>query len=165
MKTRHRIILAPALAGLALTAGLAGCATEAAEAEPVESGSVVDTQTSDTQASESDSSASEQESDTGSSSYADGEYTASGSYTTPGGQESVTVTLSLESGVVADLSVEGSAQGGDSARYQSEFIDNISSQVVGVAIDELEVSKVAGSSLTSGGFNAAIDQILSEAAA
>ena len=36
---------------------------------------------------------------------------------------------------------------------------------VGVAIDDLNVSKVAGSSLTSGGFNDAVEQIKAEARA
>lgn len=67
--------------------------------------------------------------------------------------------------VVTAVSVDGSAKQGDSLRYQSEFIENIASQVVGVAIDDLDVSKVAGSSLTSSGFNDAISQIAAEAQA
>ena len=97
--------------------------------------------------------------------YTDGEYRATGSYSTPGGQESVAVSLTLANDVVTAVSVEGSAQGGSSQRYQSEFIANIASQVVGVAVDELNVSKVAGSSLTSAGFNAALSQILATAQA
>ena len=44
-------------------------------------------------------------------------------------------------------------------------IDGISEEVVGKALDDLNVSRVAGSSLTSGGFNAAVDDIKEQAAA
>mgnify|MGYP000081165994 FL=1 len=77
----------------------------------------------------------------------------------------MTVTLTLGNDVVTAVNVDGSAKQGDSLRYQSEFIENIASQVVGVAIDDLDVSKVAGSSLTSSGFNDAISQIAAEAQA
>ena len=40
----------------------------------------------------------------------------------------------------------------------------IADEVVGVAIDELNVTRVAGSSLTSGGFNAALEDIKDQAA-
>jgi hypothetical protein len=45
------------------------------------------------------------------------------------------------------------------------FIGGIADEVVGKDIDEISVSRVAGSSLTSGGFNDAIEQIKAEAAA
>ena len=53
----------------------------------------------------------------------------------------------------------------DIERYQGEFVDGIADVVIGVPIDDLKVSKVAGSSLTSGGFNDAVQQIKDEARA
>ena len=41
----------------------------------------------------------------------------------------------------------------------------IADEVVGVALDDLNVSRVAGSSLTSGGFNQAVESIKEQAAA
>lgn len=95
--------------------------------------------------------------------YQDGTYTATGSYTTPGGTESVTVTATLASGKVTSVNTTGSATGGNSAQYQSEFLANYESQVVSKSIDEISLSRVAGSSLTSSGFNAALAEIKRDA--
>ena len=98
--------------------------------------------------------------------YADGQYSGSGSYIPPSGKaEQVDVDVTLADGVVTALTVETSGISPQSARYQQEFKDNIQDQVVGRNIDELDVRKVAGSSLTSQGFNQALDRIRSEAAA
>lgn len=95
--------------------------------------------------------------------YADGSYTATGSYTTPGGTESITITVTLSGNSVSDVSATGSASRGDSGEYQSRFLSGYKSQVVGKSIDSISLSRVAGSSLTSNGFNAALTKIRSEA--
>ena len=59
----------------------------------------------------------------------------------------------------------GNPDNPDSTRYQESFQSGIADVVVGKNIDEIQVDKVAGSSLTSGGFNAAIEQIKAEALA
>ncbi len=152
MRARTRRNTGAALAGIAVIGGLAACSTDASgSAEDADAGSGATTEESGA-------------SNGSGSSYADGEYTAEGDYTTPGGQESVTVTVTLESGVVTALEVEGSGGSPNTQRYQGEFIENIDAEVVGESIDDLAVSKVAGSSLTSGGFNSAIETIKSDAA-
>lgn len=103
--------------------------------------------------------------DSGSGSYADGTYTADGSYNTPESVETITVTVTLESDVVTAVEVTGDPQKSESEQYQGQFIGGISDVVVGQDIDEISVSRVAGSSLTSGGFNQAIEAIKAEAAA
>lgn len=103
--------------------------------------------------------------DSGSGSYADGTYTADGSYNTPESVETITVTVTLESDVVTAVEVAGDPQKSESEQYQGQFIGGISDVVVGQDIDEISVSRVAGSSLTSGGFNQAIEAIKAEAAA
>lgn len=97
--------------------------------------------------------------------YADGTYTAEGSYQTPETVEQVSVTLTLADGVVTDVEVTGEPSNPESEQYQSQFIAGISDEVEGVAIDDLNVTRVAGSSLTSGGFNIAVDAIKEQAAA
>ncbi len=97
--------------------------------------------------------------------YTDGTYTASGSYQTPESVESIDVTVTLEDGVITTVDVTGDPQRSESARYQSEFIEGIDAEVVGKNIDDISVSRVAGSSLTSGGFNEAIEEIKTEATA
>lgn len=96
--------------------------------------------------------------------YADGTYTADGAYQTPETVEQISVTLTLADGVVTDVEVTGDPQAPETERYQGEFIDGIADEVVGKPIDELNVSRVAGSSLTSGGFNDAVDAIKEQAA-
>ncbi len=96
--------------------------------------------------------------------YADGIYTATGTYQTPESLEQVSVTLTLEGGVVTAVEVVGNPQTGDSVRFQGMFIGGIADAVVGKPIDEIAVRRVAGSSLTSGGFNQALAAIKAEAA-
>ena len=75
------------------------------------------------------------------------------------------VTLTLESNVVTDVEVVGHGDNPNTKQFQGEFIGGIASEVVGKNIDELSVDKVAGSSLTSGGFNKAVDAIKADALA
>lgn len=97
--------------------------------------------------------------------YADGTYTAEGAYQTPESVESVSVTLTLADGVVTDVTVTGDPQARESEQYQAQFIAGIADEVVGVSIDDLDVDRVAGSSLTSGGFNEAVEAIKEQASA
>lgn len=97
--------------------------------------------------------------------YDDGTYTANGSYQTPEGVESVSVTLTLTDGVVTDVEVQGNPAARESRQYQGQFISGIADVVDGVPLDDLNVTRVAGSSLTSGGFNQAVASIKEQAAA
>lgn len=98
--------------------------------------------------------------------YTAGDYTAEGSYQTPGGQQSVEVEVTLEEdGTITAVTVTPQADGGNSEQFQTKFAGGIADEIVGTKIDDLNVSKVSGSSLTSGGFNAAIDEIKDDAAA
>lgn len=97
--------------------------------------------------------------------YADGTYTAKGSYSTPETVEEIEVTLTLSDDVVTDVQVVGDPMAPESKNYQGQFIAGISDVVVGKKLDELQVDRVAGSSLTSGGFDQAVVKIKDEAAA
>ncbi|WCM55090.1 FMN-binding protein [Microbacterium sp. EF45047] len=131
-----------ALAGLAGALLLAGCSGAADAEAPADSGA-------DT---------------AGSAGYADGTYTAEGSYQTPETVETVTVTLTLKDGVVTDVEMTGDPQAPETERFQGQFIDGITAEVEGRPVDELQVDRVAGSSLTSGGFNQAVEKIKEQAA-
>jgi len=148
---------AAALAGVAGMLALAGCATDATVAE--------NTATPSGASTSSAPSAAATESPATGSAYTDGTYTAEGSYQTPESVEKVSVTLTLEGDVVTDVEVTGDPQARESQQYQSQFIGGIADEVVGKSIDDISVSRVAGSSLTSGGFNKAVEEIKSEAAA
>jgi uncharacterized protein with FMN-binding domain len=95
--------------------------------------------------------------------YADGDYEAEGSYTNPGGESTVKVELTISDGTISDLTVTPEATNGTSKQYQAKFAGGIAAEVVGKSLDDLDVQKVAGSSLTSQGFNDAIESIKGEA--
>ncbi|MEV7604735.1 hypothetical protein AB0N65_04775 [Paenarthrobacter sp. NPDC089322] len=99
----------------------------------------------------------------GTSTYKDGTYSADGTYTSPNGQETVGVELTLAGGTVSAVNITVHPSNPNTKKFQGEFAGGISAQIVGKNIDELNVSKVAGSSLTSGGFNDAVQQIKSQA--
>jgi uncharacterized protein with FMN-binding domain len=144
---RH-VRVGAALVGVAGMMTLAGCAGTSADADQNAGGS--------TGSSDSGSSA---------AAYTDGTYTADGSYKTPETTESVTVTVTLADDKITDVEVTGEPKAPQTEQYQGRFIGGISSEVVGKDIDEVKVSRVAGSSLTSGGFNEAIEKIKAEAKA
>lgn len=162
LAARRAVTVAASLAAVgALAACGTGDAVDAVETGST-SGSATETPSSSDTASESASASADGA--TGGT-YADGTYTATGSYVSPGGQESIEVTLTLTSDVVSAVEVVSNADNPNSVRYQGEFISGIEDVVVGVPLDELEVDKVAGSSLTSGGFNQAVETIKGEAGA
>ena len=141
-----------ALVGVAGLLVLAGCSgTADAEDQSTDSGTDTSTESTDSGASTGD--------------YSDGTYTADGSYQTPETVESISVTLTIADGVVTEVEVTGDPKARETEQYQGQFIDGISDEVVGKSLDELNVSRVAGSSLTSGGFNEAVDSIKEQAAA
>lgn len=119
------------------------------------------------------SSATSQEPSTGSpapttstgATYKDGTYSATGTYATPESKETVGVTATLANGAITDVSLSQNPTRGESREYQQKFISGYKSLVIGKKIDGLSLSRVAGSSLTSNGFNAALDEIRADAAA
>ncbi len=99
------------------------------------------------------------------SGYADGIYEADGNYVSPGGPRDIGIKITLEDGVVTAAEFEGRATDATSKRFQGEFRDNFKSQVVGKNIDDLDIKKVAGSSLSPIGFMDALEKIKVEAEA
>ncbi|MCU1472134.1 hypothetical protein [Amnibacterium sp.] len=94
----------------------------------------------------------------------DGTYRGAGDYETPGGPESVTVTLTVRSGIVRAVQVTGSGTTPNAQHYEAAFESGISGVVVGKKLAGLTVGAVSGSSLTGQGFDAALDAIRREAA-
>lgn len=143
------------VAGIATLAGCAGGTTDAAA--PAESAAAP--------AASSPASTGAAAGSSSSGTYKDGQYEATGQYATPESVETVDVTLTIAGDTVTAVEVTGDPQAAESRRYQSEFIGGIQDEVVGKKLDEISVSKVAGSSLTSGGFNKAVGAIKTEAKA
>lgn len=95
--------------------------------------------------------------------YADGVYTATGTYVSPGGPEEIEVTLTLENGIVIESNVVPQAELPISVKLQNDFAANYKEQVVGKSIDDIQLTKIATSSLTPIGFNDAVDKIKQQA--
>ena len=143
------------LTGLTLAGALAGCSTAAD-----------DTASTTTDSGEASSTTAPDSTDTTTTtgSYTDGDYTESAEYQSPNGTEEITVDVTLADGVITAVTVTGDGDNPNSKLYQSKFAGGIADVVVGKNIDDISVDKVAGSSLTSAGFNDAIEAIKADAA-
>ncbi|MEL6803659.1 MAG: hypothetical protein AAFO91_07755 [Bacteroidota bacterium] len=98
------------------------------------------------------------------SDYDNGTYTAEVEYRVPGNRtEGMSVTLTLNNDVVtaAEVSFEGDI--GTSRLYQGRFNAAYETEVIGVDLDTLSLSRVGGASLSSGGFNDAVAEIKNQA--
>jgi uncharacterized protein with FMN-binding domain len=142
MNTSFRKSVLVGIAGLSLAGSAAGCAPAAqSTAGP----------------------AAQETASAGAAAYKDGTYSADGTYVSPNGKETVGVELTLASGAVSDVKIIEHPSNPNTEKFQGEFAGGIRSQIVGKKLDEIQVSKVAGSSLTSGGFNQAVASIKSQA--
>jgi len=97
--------------------------------------------------------------------YSNGTYNAEGNYVSPGGPESIDVTITLTDGLITDATVVSNAQRPMSKQMQGQFISGFKEQVIGKNIDEVNLTKVSGSSLTPKGFNEALEEIKAQARA
>lgn len=94
--------------------------------------------------------------------YKDGMYTADGLY---GGLPSrLTVTLKISKDIIEGVSVQTHATDPTSLDLQRRFAEAVPSVVLGKPLREVRVGKLAGSSVTPDGFNAAVQRIRSQAA-
>lgn len=91
--------------------------------------------------------------------YKDGEYKQEGDYTSPGGPEQIDVDITLKAGVITQVNVTSKAENPKSKYMQGIFIANYKQLVIGKNLKDLNLSKVAGSSLTPKGFNDAVEKI------
>jgi hypothetical protein len=97
--------------------------------------------------------------------YKNGTYTATGNYTSPGGAQAITVTVTINNDIVTDTSADPQPSDHESAQYQDIFVENFKQYVVGRNAGNVFLTRVSGSSLTSRGFNGALDQIKQQAKA
>lgn len=146
LPTHKKFLSATAAASVLLLTAACGGSEEPADATPT---------TSETSSTDDNSSATVN----------DGDYEAEAEYSNPAGVSKVKVELTLADGKISDITVTPEATNGTSKGFQAKFAGGIADEVVGKSLDELDVSKVSGSSLTSQGFNQAIEQIKADATA
>lgn len=96
-------------------------------------------------------------------SFKDGTYTAQGDYMIHLGPKHISVTITLDGGIITDAKVVNQADDPTSKKYQDQFIAGFADQVMGKNISDVNVTKVSGSSLTPQGFNDALTKIEQEA--
>lgn len=96
-------------------------------------------------------------------SYRDGSYQANGTYQSPNGAENIIVVIELQNDIVTDVTIITNPNNPTTANYQSQFADGIAEIVIGEDIDSLNVTVVAGSSLTGNGFREALSAIKADA--
>lgn len=100
-----------------------------------------------------------------SSSYKNGTYEVVGNYASPGGAEHIDIKLTLENDIVTAAEVTPRATLPASKNFQGLFAANFKQYVVGKNIDEVQLDKVSGASLTPKGFNDALTKIKAQAKA
>jgi uncharacterized protein with FMN-binding domain len=99
------------------------------------------------------------------SGYKDGTYSVTIGYSVPHGQNSLSVKMTLSSGLITDVTATDSYSDYESERYTSGFDSSINSVAVGKSVSSLSVSRLSGASLTSSAFNAALSKIKASAKA
>lgn len=102
---------------------------------------------------------------TDTSNYKDGNYSATATYVTPGGIESIDLTVTLKAGVIVDSQIAGSGKSDHAQEHQAAFASGYKALIIGKNADSVTLSRVSGSSLTSNAFNDALAQIKKNAAA
>ncbi|GEM00019.1 FMN-binding protein [Cellulomonas terrae] len=147
MRTPRRTTIA-LVSGVSALAALAACSSGAASPDTAD------------EAAEQPSEAATEE-----PGFADGTYTASGSYESPAGPETVGVSITLADGLVTAVEVTPEATNPASQKFQNQFASGVADVVVGQPIEGLTVDAVSGSSLTPEGFNAALVEIAADAQA
>lgn len=96
------------------------------------------------------------------SKYANGEYEAEGLYA---GTKSIIVKLTLDSDKIKAVEVTPNTPNiRMSFSLQKKFAAAVPDEVVGREIDSVHLDKLAGSSKTTQGFNAALEKIKADAA-
>lgn len=96
--------------------------------------------------------------------YKNGTYQATGNYLSPGGQETIGITLVVQGDKVTDATVVSNATLPTSQLFQQDFAANFKTHVIGKDLASLKLDKISGSSLTPKGFNDAVSKIQAEAA-
>lgn len=95
--------------------------------------------------------------------YKDGQYYVTQDYMSPGGKDTLGVSLTIAQNAIIGVEVTNIESDGTSKNYIERFIGGVSEAVVGKSLVDLKLGVVSGSSLATGAFNQALGQIRAEA--
>ena len=152
-RVRHSKTALVTAVGLSAIATLAGCSASPSTSSGSGSGSSDD----------NSSSGGSGTTKTTSATYKDGTYSEPGTYVSPGGEEHIKVTLTLAKNVITAMKVVTVKADPTATGYEQMFEGGIGAATVGKDINTLNIGVVAGSSLTSMGFNKALAAIKADA--
>lgn len=96
--------------------------------------------------------------------YADGTYSSRTSYRSPGGTHSAEATITLENDIVTAATFSSDAGNSTSKKYVDRFKAAFKAEVVGKDLDSVALSRIGGASLTTNGYNDALDLVIAKAA-
>lgn len=95
--------------------------------------------------------------------YKDGTYSAEGNYQVHVGPKHIKVTVTLKDNIITEADVVNEGDDPMTVKMQDLFISGYKPEVIGKNINEVQLSKVSGSSLTPIGFNNALRLIEEQA--
>ena len=97
-------------------------------------------------------------------SFKDGTYTVEDAYFVMAGlSEPMRTTITLDDGIITDASVAFDTQDIHSEYHQRDFVAVYKSEVIGANITDVPFSRIGGASLTTGGFNDALQKVMNQA--
>ena len=100
------------------------------------------------------------------SSYKDGTYTATASYSVPHGeQNSIAAEVTVAAGKIVSVKTTDNYSDHESAMYISGFESSVNSSASGQSLATYSPSRIGGASLTTAAFDDALDTIRSQAMA
>jgi len=87
-------------------------------------------------------------------------YSATVTYRVPSPeQNTISIQITLDKGVVTDVEAKNIANSPQSVQYGTRFMSSYKTEVVGQKLNDINLSRVGGASLTSNAFNAALTAI------
>ncbi len=172
MDTKNKVFVVIGSIALVATAGLGGAYlfankdTSAVGSTIGSSSSTNNSATSSTSTTPSISSATSNGSSNANSSYKDGTYTVTQSYSVPhGAQNSITAVVTVANGKITSVKTTDNYSDHESGMYISDFESSVSSTVTGTSLADASYSRIGGASLTTAAFDSALDSIRSQATA
>ena len=167
MKTKDKIFLSIGTIALITTIGFGGYSVINRQTQSNTTPTVVTVQTADTATPTptTPSTTTTTPVTTTSNKYKDGTYTASATYSVPHGSNSISVNVTIANDAITNVSTNHTYKDSESGMYVDSFDSYISSKVVGKSVSSLSLSRVGGASLTTIGFNNALNTIVKNAAA
>lgn len=97
------------------------------------------------------------------SNYSSGTYSESITYDSPGGPDNMTVELTISDNKVTAVNIVEDAGNPKSATYQADFSAAIGGEIIGKEVNDINISTIAGASLTTDAFNEALAEIKAQA--